>query len=1032
MRAAAVLAITLLTASAQAWQLGEVRHAPDAPGNLVADWSLEEGAWNAGNGATLSEASARTGKTGARIERADDKTDPRLESPEFPAAPGRYLASAWLRTGMAAQPDPNYSAVAEVEWLDTGGQALGTDRFAAANGFTHVWVYRERAIQAPAGTARARIVSRFNWSSTGWAELDDVAVTPLRDEPTAGPPVTITLRAAERIFPPDEPLAVKARIRLREGGPETVRLRMAVTDSRDKQLTAGAAECEARSDRDTEVTIEAGPAVVPLREHLVAHVSADPPSGEPQEFGLLVIPRPTDFTLDETSPFAFLEGHPYLQRWLGARWQRPNFNWNEREMELAKRYGINYVGMINEANQVLAGDMSLDEYGAYVGESVRRFKGLVKYWELGNEPNLYQPGIPEQWAEILRVGYQAAKRADPDCKVIWGGITGLNVDPEMVDKLLSAGGGDYTDIIDVHLYVPIPEMDALLTKVRADMAKHGVDKPIVITETTATLGTPLPERDKAAHVYRRYAVAESHGVLATWWFVLHWVNTGEFRYCSLIDPGTGEPHEGAAAYARLTEALQDARYARRLDCGEKAYVYEWRRGERSIFVAWAEGEGATGSAALPCAQGTGTVTDVAGHQWPVSVRDAFEVNLRDEPLLIDLPARDGEAQPRGLDFTPAEVTLARGSSAAVPLPRTEGELEAEAPAGMTASLGEGKANVSAAAEAKLGRHWLVLRERVAGVDRAFLRLRANVTAPLALDLTPLPGADGRAAVIARVTNLSVDTVRGRITLVSPVSDGPREDDTTTDFADLRANETGEAIVDLHGATDPLARYEFRLSAETDKGVRDELMRTLVFTPAARAATAPTIDGRLDDWPEAFPIVVGPDTGERGDPKDGPPSGPDDLSARAALMWDSDNLYLAVRVRDDLHRNTQRDGTLWDGDGLQLGFAPEPYVSSSAYYEWGLALTENGPQAWSWSAVPPGRTGEISFPCRIEREEGGTVYEAAIPWTMLAPIEAKAGTTFGFGLCVNEQDQANRGYYGWHAGIAGEKDRARFGQVTLRQ
>ncbi|MBM3474386.1 MAG: hypothetical protein FJX75_14075 [Armatimonadetes bacterium] len=998
-------ALILLASSAHAWQLGELRHAADAPGNLVAGWPPEGG---------------------ARIERADDKTDPRVTSPDFPATPGKYLASAWLRTGMAAQPDPNYSAVAEIVWADAGGQSLGTERFAAANGVTHVWVYRERPVQAPAGTVSGRVAFRFNWSSTGWAELDRVAVTPLGEQPAAGPPVVISLSAAERIFALDQPLAVRAQVRLREGGPETVRLRMAVSDSRGRQLTTGAAECEARSDRDTEVMIKAGPAEAPLREHLVARVDTDPPSGAAQEFGLLVIPRPTDFTLDETSPFAVLEGHPYVQRWLGARWQRPNFNWNEREMELAKRYGINYVGMINEPNQVLVGDLSLEAYGAYVEESVRRFKRLVKYWELGNEPNLYEPGIPEQWAEILRVGYEAAKRADPECKVMWGGITGLDVDPEMVDKLLAAGGGKYTDIIDVHLYVPIPRMDALLAKVRADMAKHGVDKPIVITETTAMLGTQVNERDKAAHVYKRYAVAESHGVLATWWFVLQWVNTGEFRYCSLIDPGTGEPHEGAAAYARLTEALKGAKYARRLDCGEKSYVYQWRKADRSVFVAWAEGEGATGSSALPCGEGPGTVTDVAGHQWPVNVRDSLEANLRDEPLLIDLPTRDGEAKARGLDFVPTEITLARGST--VPLPKAEGTLEADAPAGLAVN----GAAVTADSQAALGRHWLVLRERVAGVDRAFLRLKATLTAPLALDLTPLPEAGGHAAVTARVTNLSADTVGGRLLLLSPVSAGPREDRIEAEFTDLAPNATGEATIDLQGATDPLGRYEFRLAGETDRGVREELTRTLVFTPATWAATPPTIDGKLDDWPEALPIVVGADTGERGDPQDGPPSNPDDLSAKAALQWDASNLYLAVRVRDDTHRNTQRDGALWDGDGLQLGFAPEPYVASSAYYEWGIALTEQGLQAWSWRAVPPGPTGAITFPFRIERGTGETVYEAAIPWQMLAPIQPENGTTFGFGLCVNEQDTANRGYYGWHAGIAGEKDRARFGQVTLRK
>ena len=1026
--------VMLATGPVWAWELGEVRHGADAAGNIAADPSLDEGAWRTAGGGEVRETSARTGKFGARIERGDDQADPRVEGPEFAATPGGYLLSGWLRTGMSYQPDPNYSAVLEVVWTDAGEQVLSTERVGAANGVTHVWAYCERALQAPPGTTRGRLSFRFNWSATGWAELDDVAVTPLGEEPTPGAPVELTLSAAERIFPSDAPLAVRAKVRLRDGGPGLVRLRMRVTDSRGRELTTGAAECEARSDRETPVTITAASGEAPLREHLLAAVSTDPPSGEPQRFGLLVIPRPADFSLDETSPFAFLEGHPYLQRWLGARWQRPNFNWNEREMELAKRYGITYVGMINEANRALNDDMSLEEYGAYVEESVGRFRGLVKYWQLGNEPNLYQPGIPEKWAEILRVGYEAAKRADPECRVMWGGITGLNVDPDMVDKLLAAGGGQYTDLIDLHLYVPIPEMDALLSKVRADLAKHGVDKPIVITETTATLGTPLSEREKAGHVYKRYAVAEAHGVLATWWFVLHWVNTGEFRYCSLIDPGTGEPHEGAAAYARLSEALEGAEYVRRLDCGDRAYVYEWRKGDRAIFIAWAEGQGATGSAALPCGMGAGTVTDVAGHAWPVTARDALEVNLRDEPLLLDLPRREGDLpQPRGLDLKPPEVQLARGSEATVRLPEGAGALEAESPAGLARSRTEGEtAWVAAEPDARLGGAWVVLRERVEGIDRAFLRLRAEVTAPLALDLTPLPEADGRAAVRVQVTNLSAEPMSGRITLVSPVSAGEREDQIDADFAGLAANATGEARLDLQGPTDPLGRYEFRLAAETERGVRDELTRTLVLTPVTRAEGPITVDGRLDEWPAAFPIRVGPDSGERADPQDGPPSGPEDLSAQAALMWDAANLYLAVRVRDDLHRNTQRDGTLWDGDSLQVGFAPEPYVASSAYYEWGLALTEQGPQAWAWSAVPPGRTGPLTFPCRIERTPGETLYEASIPWSMLAPLAPEPDTTFGFGLLVNEQDTANRGYYGWHSGIAGEKDRARFGQVTVRQ
>ncbi|NSW57757.1 MAG: hypothetical protein HPY44_17250 [Armatimonadetes bacterium] len=1011
------------------WQTGPLTRSSDARGNVLTDSSLEAGGWTASDGATITGDAARTGQLGARIQRADDRTKPRIQSGLIPVQPGRWLISGWIRTQMPSSADPNYSAVLDVQWLDAAGADLGSGRAAAVNGHTHDWVYRSAPLNAPAGAAHARLTFFFNWSSTGTADLDDVAMTPATDDASASPPVSLSLSAAERVFDPGAPLAVRASVRLSEGPPRTVPLFLEVTDSRGRPITRGETICEARSDRDTPVTITAEPAEAPIREHLVARVRAGGQSAP--SFGLLVVPRPTDFRLDETSPFALLEGHPYLQRRLGARWQRPNFNWNEREMELAKRYGVTYVGMINEANRALVGDMPLEEYGQYVFESVSKFRHLVKYWQLGNEPNLYQPGIPERWAEVLRVGYEAAKRADPDCQVMWGGITGLNVDPEMVDKLLTAGGGKYTDIIDLHLYVPIPEMDRLLSKVRADMARHGVDKPIVITEVTAALGTVLPERVKASHVYKRYGVAEAHGVLASWWFVLHWVNTGEFRYCSLIDPGTGEPHEGAAAYARLTEAIQDARFLKRHDAGEGNWVLEWERGDRRVFLAWAEGEGTTGSVSLPCGQGDGTVVDVAGHEWSVRVGGNFCINLRDEPLLLDLPAPDASIGiGPGIDVNPAELRLPRGAAGTATIPGVSGTLNLDAPAGIEAGFEANSIRVRALPDAELDTHWLVLRETEGPRDAGFYRLAVTVTPPLQVEITPLPVVNGPAAVNLSVTNLGPETVSGSIELRSPVSGGLRRDEISIPFQTLGPGRTGTVTAELTGRPDPLARYPFQVSAVAETGVREVLERTLVFTPAPQVRQAVSVDGDLSDWPELFPIVIGANTGETSHPSDGPPSGPGDISARAALQWDESSLYLAAEVTDDLHANTQDAGAIWDGDGIQFGLAPWPYAPGSDYYEWGVALTGAGLKRWSWRAVAPAPTGNIDFPCAIKREEGRTLYEMAIPWAKLPPMSPQVGITFGFGLLVNEMDTGSRGYYGWHQGIAGEKDRARFGQVTL--
>ncbi len=1035
---AILCALSLANVSAAWSPVGEPVEESEAPGNIVLDPSLEEGQWRAEGGAGIDARSARTGKLGARIERSDDRSEPRVSSPPFAASPGSWLASGWMRTIMPYSADPNYSAVLDLTWLDDQGTRLASERVAAVNGITHVWMYRQRVIEAPPGTTKGELTFCFSLTATGLAELDDIAITPAAEDVRAGPPVEVSLRAVERIFEPGEPLAVSADVRLSEAPARPVRLKMEVTDSRGKLWTTGSGECEARPDRSTKVIITARPADVPVREHLVARVNTDPPQDEAQEFGLLVIPRPTDFSLKEDSPFALLVGHPYTKRWLGARWERPNFNWNEREMEVARRYGVTYVGMVNQANQALRGEISLDDYGGFVEESVSRFKHLVKYWELGNEPNLYQPGIPERWAEILRVGYQAAKRADPDCKVMWGGITGLNVDPDMVDKLLEAGGGDYTDIIDVHLYVSIPEMDRLLTKVRADMRKHGVDKPIVCTEMTGALGTVLPEREKASYVYKRYAVAESHGLLASWWFVMHWVNTGEHRHCSLIDPGTGEPHEGAAAYTRLTEALEDADFVRRLDFGDNAWVYQWRKGDRFVYVAWAEPGIAT--ATLPCGPGAGTVTDVAGHQSRLDVAGPLTVNLWDEALLLDLPAGDTspDDRPAPAFVSPwwpesPDVPLPRGARARVGLSRARGAIVPDAPEGITATLDGEDVYLAAGPAARLGRHWLIGREQQGGEDTAFLRLPITVGLPLELSIEPVPGPEGLNYVNVEVANWSGQPVSGTLTVVSPISAGMRPLTMTQGFEEFE-NGTELAALFLPAQPDPLARYEFEARVETTDGVRASLRRTLVFTPARYAAKVPKIDGRLDEWTETFPIVVGPDTGERHDPQDGAPSGPDDLSARAAMRWDYDNLYLAVVVRDDTHRNSQRDGAIWDGDSIQLGFAPEPHVAHSPFYEWGMALTEAGVQVWSWSALPRQPTGQIEFPCQVVRGDGETVYEAAIPWEMLAPIQPSDDPNrfgvFGFGLCINEKDGADRGYYGWHAGIAGGKDRTRFGQVTL--
>jgi len=65
-------------------------------------------------------------------------------------------------------------------------------------------------------------------------------------------------------------------------------------------------------------------------------------------------------------------------------------------------------------------------YGHYVYETVRRYKDVARHWESWNEPDL--PGHHfwklggKEFFKYQRVCYLAAKKADPDCKVLFAGL----------------------------------------------------------------------------------------------------------------------------------------------------------------------------------------------------------------------------------------------------------------------------------------------------------------------------------------------------------------------------------------------------------------------------------------------------------------------------------------------------------------------------------------------------------------------------------------------------------------------------------
>jgi hypothetical protein len=162
-------------------------------------------------------------------------------------------------------------------------------------------------------------------------------------------------------------------------------------------------------------------------------------------------------------------------------------------------------------------------------------------------------------------------------------------------------------------------------------------------------------------------------------------------------------------------------------------------------------------------------------------------------------------------------------------------------------------------------------------------------------------------------------------------------------------------------------------------------------------------------------------------------GETDLGGDVWFTWDEDYLYLSVKTTDDTFAQPYAAGDTWRGDGIQFAIAPSLPGESDEWFEFGVALTPQGPQVYRWSGPPGASTGLMgNASVAAVRDDilEETVYEAAIPWDDLMDLQPSNGL-LSISLLVNDNDgQGRRGYIEWGAGIGETKDPGLFNPVRL--
>lgn len=316
------------------------------------------------------------------------------------------------------------------------------------------------------------------------------------------------------------------------------------------------------------------------------------------------------------------------------------FKWSSADNALsAARDGcLNVIGTFAAAPSWAASYITgpidrapLSELGEIVGALAERYDGdgfkdapgspVVNYWEMYNEPDSVapRPDLPswathgKEYADMLAVAYPAIKAANPNAKVLFAGIAfdwfqdqGGSFVRSFVDDVLSAGGGNYFDIMNFHVYpsfasnwtntggTGVVEKTAVL---RSKLGQYGLDKPFFITEmgwhNNNASGLPSTDEIQSRYVVKLFVSAVAANIkMATWWTLAD-IGNGYPYFMGLVSDSTPPVRKPSfVVFQLLEQQLKTAVYDRTWSAAEtksadmEVHQFTDAAQNRKLYIAW--------------------------------------------------------------------------------------------------------------------------------------------------------------------------------------------------------------------------------------------------------------------------------------------------------------------------------------------------------------------------------------------------------------------------------------------------------------
>lgn len=332
----------------------------------------------------------------------------------------------------------------------------------------------------------------------------------------------------------------------------------------------------------------------------------------------------------------------------------------------------------------------------FVRLMVSRYKGRIRHWIVWNEPDvqhgndrgLVWAGSVEDYYQLLKVAYLAAKEVDPSCQIHLTGTTywwdqkyGRE---QWLERFLDVVAADpeapahnyYFDVVTTHIYFKVHTIWDIVQFTRTALSAHGIHKPIWLAETNAPpsndpaaipaeISFEITQEEQAAFIIQASALALAAGAERIEIYKMidkrSDANTDPEPFGLVRQDGSFRP--AFHAFQVATRYFRNVRRASRDLWGETAQV-TLDEGERTVTVLWNRvGQSRTVSLSAIATQATlvtqtgeaRTITAQNGVYTltlaPASARDphASGYMIGGPPLVV---VESGSASARGLLRTP--------------------------------------------------------------------------------------------------------------------------------------------------------------------------------------------------------------------------------------------------------------------------------------------------------------------------------------------------------------------------------------------